>query len=188
MILSKILLESKEESIINQLNNFYKTVDYGTVIDGKTYIDDKITWQVIDKAHLLSAKEIEKYKVGTCYDTAGYSFRKLASNSIQFKCYLSSTRKYYNAKRGIWDDPVHTFIICKDSNDNWRWIEGSWYTYMNNKYIVKDDRELVSIIHHHINKENGKSYLRQVTSYPTPGCSYHEFYKLLMTHYLPMKD
>ena len=82
------LSESNIHNSINELKKFYNTLDYGTVLDGKIYTGKKLTAKIIDKAHILSPNEIRKYRVGTCYDTTGYSYKMLSDWGVKFKSYL----------------------------------------------------------------------------------------------------
>ena len=162
---------------INELKEFYAQIEYGTVLNGKKFTTRQLSDDVLRKAHILSSEELEQYKIGTCYDTAGYSVRFLKRMRVPFKCIFLNTRKNYDPGKGMWNDPTHTTVIYKDASGGWKWIEGSWWKYKNNDLENVRPEDLIMAIKA---LWSNQGYCREIAEYPKEGTTIQEAYYEMM--------
>ncbi len=81
----------------------------------------------IDKhCRILFPKEVEKYKVGTCWDTSLYMYSKLKTDC----------KKYVNNVKMVYVDTIkpsfltHTTVMYQHRTSKlWYWMEYSWEKY-----------------------------------------------------------
>ena len=130
-------------------------------------------WQDYDSEWRLATPEqtIES-GVGNCYDTVAISRDKLSSTDrIQFRTFYMCIDK---------DDrmelPTHTFLIYWDTDDYWKWLEGSWGPFKNNDWQTKNPQELIKWIATAMANMEGKDIVvYELSSYPQYGCDMTEF-------------
>lgn len=178
----EVLDESDSASIIqpgnlSQLKDFMQKVNYGLVDTsvGRLWKDthkNTTEQDYFDHWRLLSPKEIIKYNHGICYDTTALSKRILDRLGIENKVYFAYCNKG--------DGPTHTFITYRNGN-NWKWLEGSWQNFKNNKFSSPDRRELVSWIGKALANASGiQQQILQLNSYPKPGIKMKEFQRAVL--------
>lgn len=123
----------KQVSTLNQkLNNF----NYGAMVDGKVYTDmSKVPW---NKYKTMTKEQMDKYKVGICWDFVNYQHEYFKENGIPHKSYMFVKQQS--------DDPndivTHTFNIVSNG-DKQQWFESSW-TKHQGVHDVKSYKDVVS--------------------------------------------
>lgn len=76
--------QSLEKSIID-LNKKLNSFNYGVLVDGKIYKNlDNVPW---NKYKTLTIEEMDKYKVGICWDFVNYQHEKFKSNGRCCWCF-----------------------------------------------------------------------------------------------------
>lgn len=111
------------EKQIATINSLSKTMDndfeYGVKIGGKKYYDmDKIDFS---KYRTTPISELEKDKIGTCWDFVNYQHAVLDKNGIKNDNYMFVSR----FKDG--SIQTHTFTIAKVGNQQ-KWIESAMWS------------------------------------------------------------
>lgn len=131
--------------------------------------------------HILTPQEQISRKNGTCYDTSLFTDIFFSKNNVEHECWLFSTRREYDASKGIWNDPTHMFVIYHDIDANvWQWLEGSLGAFKANTVAFTDKIAILDYIFRLCEKANGKGFLRHVPKMPQAGISIHDFYRECM--------
>ena len=178
--------EWKENDIksVNDLKAFYKECQYGLIdfsanrpwseTHKNTYESD---WE--KNWRLLTTEQLLKWKCGICYDTAVMTDYFLKKWHIEHMCFFSNSKRSEGDDYD--DDPTHTFVIYKDSDGLWKWLEGSWGSFKNNNWAEKSSSELLKHIAVALaNSGKTEQHIRKVSSWPRYGCDMHEFYKVVL--------
>ena len=124
-------INKKDNTKLTKIFNDMKDIEYGYPdkngqnmrnTDPKSF-DDESYFETIYK--LLTAKQVEKYKCGVCYDQVEYERAKFEKAGYTFKSYFMGYR------RGDKIDPrapTHTFIVLEIDN-KFVWFEHAWGQY-----------------------------------------------------------
>lgn len=169
---------------IEDLKEFYKHCSYG-LIDFKankpwkethkntTFEDWEKHWR------LLSVEQLLKYKCGVCYDTAkanDYFLTKLKVEHVNL--FAMTKRDVESADYN--DDPTHTFTVYKDSDNKWKWLEGSWGQHKNNTLSASSSDDIIKQVAQILANACGKTnYIGVVTKFPADGVNMETFYNAL---------
>lgn len=108
-------VDKQVRTLNDKLNNF----NYGAMVDGKVYTDmNAVPW---DKYKTMTKSQMDKYKVGICWDFVNYQHEYFKQNGIYHKSYMFVKQ--------VSDDPndlvTHTFNIVNNGNKQ-QWFESSW--------------------------------------------------------------
>lgn len=136
--------------------------------DSTTENDYNTQWR------LATPEQTIKCGVGNCYDTVAISREYLK------KAKKIQTRTFFMVPtRGkFFDEPTHTFLIYWDTDDYWKWLEGSWGPFKHNDWQTKDPKELIKWIGTAMaNMEKTEITVYELSTYPKYGCSMPEFEK-----------
>lgn len=115
----KSTYDSHKEEQVHSLNKKLNAFDYGVYCDGKVYHDmDKVPW---NKYKTMTMGQMDKYKVGICWDFVNYQHEMFKRDGIDHDSYMFIKQ--------VSDDPndlvTHTFNIVKNG-DKQQWFESSW--------------------------------------------------------------
>ena len=174
--LNKILEEkSAEKSIssLDDLSELYNKLKYRILNKDTNHPYFNTNFDAFKNWHLLSPEQIKKHKIGICYDTAAMTDAVLNDLGIEHENYFMHTDS------PNWEnDPTHTFNVYKDGDGNWRWLEGSWGPYKNNRMKKKSAKEIVREIVKLHQKYSGKDNIKlhKVDKFPEPGIGMEDFY------------
>lgn len=124
-IVYNILMEGNTETSIvtmkdiKKLNSKLNKFGFGAVVDGKLYSKEEMDWS---KYKTLTLEEMEKFKVGVCWDFVNYEANWFTNNKIPFETYMFVMQMSDNV-----DDIItHTFLIFSFENKKY-WFESAWY-------------------------------------------------------------
>ena len=162
---------------IEEVKEIFNKIKYG-LRDPKTNKPWKDThsgtrWQDYDSEwRLATPEETIKSGIGNCYDTVAISREYLKkAKGIQFRTFFMVDKN-----GGFMDCPTHTFLIYLDTDDQWKWLEGSWGPFKNNDWSSKNPRELVKWIGTAMaNMEKTDIQVFELNGYPKYGCDMTEF-------------
>lgn len=107
-----------EETIIkaSKLNKKLNSFDYGTIVDGKIYTNlDKVPW---NRYKTLTISQMDKYKVGICWDFVNYQHNYFSKTGIKNDSFLFVKQMSEDPN----DIVTHTFSILEGN----KWFESSW--------------------------------------------------------------
>lgn len=108
-----------EETIVKAselVSKKLKSFTYGTVVDGKIYTNlDAIPW---DRYKTLTISQMNKYKVGTCWDFVNYQHNYFKKMGIKNDSFLFVKPMSENPN----DIATHTFSILEGD----KWFESRW--------------------------------------------------------------
>lgn len=112
-------------------------------------------------------------EVGNCYDTVAISREYLKkSKQIQFRTFWMTLA---NSKFDGQTD-THTFLIYLDTDDYWKWLEGSWGPFKNNDWFSNNPRDLVKRIGTAMSSiEKTDIVVYELNGYPKYGCDMFEY-------------
>lgn len=126
---------------VAQLIRFYKNkYQYGVLNrqTGQAYPDkDDQAWR---NWRLNTPQQTLNSGTGNCYDTIQLSKKVLDNLKVPYSTYFE-----INKQRNGVQVPSHSFLVYKDK-DKYKWLQGSWGPYKNNKYTSRDKQKLVRII------------------------------------------
>ena len=122
---------------INDLKAFYKTVEYGFVIDKRDVRPDKDEDECWRSG---TYKSLILHKKGVCYDTTIMSDHFLTQWKIPHEVVF-----FWDGGNKCNDHPTHLTCIYQENNE-WKWLEGSWGSFKNNNWHAKTDKELIEWI------------------------------------------
>ena len=174
--LSEVLAEkSAEKSIssVDELSELYNKLKYRVLNKNTNRPYFNTNFDTFKNWHLLSPEQIKKHRIGICYDTAAMTDAVLNDLGIEHENYFMHTDS------PSWEnDPTHTFNVYKDEDGNWRWLEGSWGPYKDNKLKKKSAKEIVREIVKLHQKYSGKDNIKlhKVDKFPEPGIGMEDFY------------
>ena len=173
------LLESlNNNSPVNVLKRKLKTIKYG-LRDPKTNKQWKkwneensvATEEDYDKVWRLgTSQETLQSKIGICWDTVEVERDFLSKTNIEFKMFF--------AHGTVYEDPTHTWIIYKDTDNKWKWLERSWGTFENNDYEWDNWMDGVKQITKHLVEfcdKHHKYTVYLLKKYPKPGYDSSKF-------------
>ena len=130
-----------------------------------------------DVWRLATPDQTIKAEVGNCYDTVAISREYLKkAKKIQFRTFWMtlSNSKFDGTK--YTEAPTHTFLIYWDTDDYWKWLEGSWGPFKHNEWQTKDPKELIKWIGTAMaNMEKTEITVHELSTYPKYGCNMTEF-------------
>lgn len=140
-------LDPKSEIIVTKVKQLFKKIRYG-LRDPKTNRPWRDTHKstteqdYFDNWKLATGEQTIKCGYGICYDLVQLSIEQLKDSNIQYNVYFA----YCAGTTPGSDNPTHTFLIWKDGEGYWRWLEGAWKPFISNKFSSKNEKELVSWI------------------------------------------
>lgn len=148
--------------------------DIKAILDKYSYTDDIDAWVSRNPEALLGAN------TGICFDTAALQDKLLSDLGITHRNMFAVSKDSLSGKN--YTDPSHTFVLHKDTDGLWKWLEGSWEPYRHNKLSAKTSNKLAKQIKKLMEKDNGKSYtLHSIEKYPEEGLSIGEYYMRLLS-------
>lgn len=148
--------------------------DIKAILDKYSYTDDIDAWVSRNPEALLSAN------TGICFDTAALQDKLLSDLGITHRNMFAVSKDSLSGKN--YTDPSHTFVLHKDTDGLWKWLEGSWEPYRHNKLSAKTSNKLAKQIKKLMEKDNGKSYtLHSIEKYPEEGLPIGEYYMRLLS-------
>ena len=106
------------ENIVNDVLNQMKEISYGWVEpNGVKHFKSKQNY-FKEFYRIMPIKQIEEYKVGTCFESAKYAAYLLKNKGLNPRSFMIN-----------YDDPnklaKHTFTVVNDDK-NYYWVEASW--------------------------------------------------------------
>lgn len=122
-----------------------------------------------------------KYHIGICYDTVALTKYILDTyyKNTQYKIYFSCS--YRNFMDSNYNDSTHTFLIYKDEDNLWKWIEGSWQNYKNNNIFYANYSDLVNYIGIKLSNQSQLDQLIfQIKQFPNYGSNMDQFQHLIL--------
>lgn len=130
-----------------------------------------------DVWRLASPDQTIKAEVGNCYDTVALSRSYLSdAKQIQFRTFFMTTADSKFDGKKYTEAPTHTFLIYWDTDDYWKWLEGSWGPFKNNNWKTKKPNELIKWIGTAMaNMEKSDIVIYELSGYPKYGCDMTEF-------------
>lgn len=116
-------------------------------------------------------------EVGNCYDTVAISREYLKkAKGIQFRTFWMTLANSKFTGETYTEAPTHTFLIYWDTDDQWKWLEGSWGPYKNNNWNSKNPKDLIKWIGTAMaNMEKTDVTVYELNGYPKYGCDMLEF-------------
>jgi hypothetical protein len=119
---------------------------------------------------LATSKETISSGYGICWDTVEVIRDYLTTNTdIEFKMLFSYSDGFKY--------PAHTYVIYND-NGVWKWLEGSWHVFNNNKLTADSWQDAAKKITNELEKVSSVKYKTHLLDkYPKPGCDGKEFHK-----------
>lgn len=162
---------------IETIKDIFKNIRYG-LRDPKTNkpwneSHENTRWQDYDSEwRLATPEETIKSGIGNCYDTVAISREYLKkAKGIQFRTFFMVDKN-----GGFMDCPTHTFLIYWDTDDQWKWLEGSWGPFKNNDWVSKNPEDLIKWIGTAMaNMEKTDIQVFELSGYPKYGCDMVEF-------------
>lgn len=171
-LFTKTYLESIWEDTINsieELKDFYSRCNYGT--EGDQQFNQQ-HW------HFQSPAQTIEKGIAICYDTAAMTHEYFEKWNIEHICLFAFTKRSMGQDYN--DDPTHTFVIYKDQNNEWRWLEGSWQDFKNNDWVESDSDTLIKNIGKALANDLGQTYyISVINHWPDYGVSMSDFYHIL---------
>lgn len=122
---------------------------------------------------LATPKETITSGYGVCWDIVEVIRDYLINNTdIEFKMLFSYSDGFKY--------PAHTYVIYND-NGIWKWLEGSWHLFKDNKLISDSWQDATKKITNELEKANNVKYKTHLLDkYPKPGCDGEEFHKFCL--------
>ena len=162
---------------IDDIREIFSKIKYG-LRDPETNKPWKDThkntrWQDYDSEwRLATPEQTIEAGIGNCYDTVAISREYLKkAKGIQFRTFFMVDKD-----GGFMDCPTHTFLIYWDTDDEWKWLEGSWGPFKNNDWHAKNPKDLIKWIGTAMaNMEGTGIQVFELSSYPKFGCDMKEF-------------
>ena len=162
---------------VEVIKDIFKNIKYG-LRDPSTNRPWKDThkdtrWQDYDSEwRLATPEQTIAAGIGNCYDTVAISREYLKkTKGIQFRTFFM-----VNKDGEFMEDPTHTFLIYWDTDDYWKWLEGSWGPFKNNDWQSKNPKDLIKWIATAMANMEGKDIVvYELSSYPRYGCDMTEF-------------
>lgn len=116
-------------------------------------------------------------EVGNCYDTVAISREYLKkAKGIQFRTFWMTLTNSKFTGETYTEAPTHTFLIYWDTDDQWKWLEGSWGPFKNNNWNSKNPKDLIKWIGTAMaNMEKTDVTVYELNGYPKYGCDMLEF-------------
>lgn len=116
-------------------------------------------------------------EVGNCYDTVAISREYLKkAKGIRFRTFWMTLTNSKFTGETYTEAPTHTFLIYWDTDDQWKWLEGSWGPFKNNNWNSKNPKDLIKWIGTAMaNMEKTDVTVYELNGYPKYGCDMLEF-------------
>lgn len=145
-----------EETIIkaSKLNKKLNSFGYGTIVDGKLYTNlDAVPW---NRYKTLTIGQMDKYKVGICWDFVNYQHNYFSKIGIKNDSFLFVKQMSEDPN----DIVTHTFSILEGN----KWFESSWAKHQG-IHKVQSYKDVTDIL----NEEYNSKYDFEVYKYNPDG-------------------
>lgn len=159
------------KDIFSKIHYGWRNPNTGEAVHNKEEFQ-KLGGNVESIWRLGTPEQTIKAEVGNCYDTVAISREYLKrSKNIQFRTFFMVDKD-----GGFMDCHTHTFLIYLDTDDEWKWIEGSWGPFKNNDWQAKNPKDLISRIGTAMaNIDRKEIQIHELSGYPKYGCDMKEF-------------
>lgn len=166
----------------DKLQDFYDKVKYRILNKDTSRPYFNTNRQTFDNWHLLTPEQVQKHKIGICYDTANHTAAVLQKQGIPYQVIWAQSRRSHKQPQKYGDDPTHTFVVAKDK-DKWRWIQGAWQPFKRSGIEGPNKRRLIKAIVKLLQKQSGLTqHVGTIQKYPQPGITMNDFFDYMTTN------